>query len=121
MNIIEFNLLKEEIKKKNYQEAFDRETICALLDTAEHAERKARKTLSALLNSQAKTIDAYRAKLDLVVEKLYDLKYGDGIEDIQTYVYNLMEDLYINNVSPDDLDRDKIDIISTEFQKFRDL
>ncbi len=121
MNIIKFNLLKEEIKKENYQETFDRETIVDLIETAEHAETRARKTLSALLNAQANTIDAYRTKIDLVVEKMYDLKYSNDNTDIQTFIYNLLEDLYVNNISFDDLDQTKIDAISSEFQKFRDV
>ena len=121
MNIIEFNLLKEEIKKDNYQETFDRETISALLESAEYAEKKARKAVTSLLNAQANTIDGYRAKLDLVVERLYDLKYGDEKNNIQDFVYNLLEDLYIKSIPPQELNRDKIDTISTEFQKFRDV
>lgn len=121
MNIIQFNLLKEEIKKDNYQEAFDQEIIAALIETAEHAERKARNSVMSLVNAQANTIDAYRIKLDLVVERLYDLKYGNEIEDIQSFIYNLLRDLYTKDISAEDLNRDKIDIISTEFQKFHDV
>jgi len=117
MNIIEFNRLKEEIDKPDYHETFDKETISALIAAAEHAEKQARKTLSNLLNSQTKTIDAYRAKIDLVVERLYDLKNATPDFDMNSFIFDLMADLYVNNISADNLDYNKIESISSEFQR----
>ena len=117
MNIIEFNRLKEEIDKPDYLETFDKETIASLIEAAEHAEKLARKTLSSLLSSQTKTIDAYRAKIDLVVERLYDLKNANSDFDNNSFVFDLMADLYVNNVNADDLDYNKIESISSEFQR----
>ena len=117
MNIIELNLLKEELEKENFHEVFDRETLSNLIETAEYAEKQARKTLSALLNAQAKTIDSFRVKIDLVVERMYDLQYPAEHFEVREFIYELLKDLYINNVSPEDLDHDKIERISSEFQR----
>ncbi len=117
MNIIELNLLKEELKKEKLSDAFDRETISNLIETAEHAEKQARKTLSTLLNSQSKTIDSLRTKLDLVVERMYDLQNPPPEFQVQDFIYDLLEDLYVKNVSPEDLNYDKIEKVSSEFQR----
>jgi len=117
MNIIEFNRLKEEINKPDYLETFDKETIVSLIETAEHAEKQARKTLSSLLNSQTKTIDAYRTKIDLVVERLYDLKNPSADFDIDAFVFDLMKDIYVNDIPSESLNYNKIEMISSEFQR----
>lgn len=117
MNIIEINRLKEEIDKPDYHETFDKETIAALIEVAAHAEKQARKTLSSLLNSQTKTIDAYRTKIDLVVERLYDLKNAPADLDINAFIFDLMKDIYVNSISADNLNYNKIESISSEFQR----
>ena len=117
MNIIELNILKEELEKEDFQEAFGRETISNLIETAEHAEKQARKTLSALLNAQTKTIDSLRVKIDLVVERMYDLQYPPEHFELQDFIYELLKDIYINNISAEELDHDKIERISSEFQR----
>ena len=117
MNIIEFNRLKEEINKPNFQETFDKETILELLEVAEHADKKAKQSLSELLNIQAKTIDAYRIKIDRVVEKLYDLKFSSADFNIQKFIFSIMKDIFVNHINSENLDRDKIDHMSSEFER----
>ena len=117
MNIIELNLLKEELQKENFADAFDRETISNLIETAEHAEKLAQKNVSHLVNMQARTIDSLRTKIELVVERMCDLQYPSPNFEVQDFVYELLKDIYINNIAPEELDHDKIERVSSEFQR----
>tara|TARA_Y100000034_G_scaffold23134_1_gene26728 strand:- start:837 stop:1202 length:366 start_codon:yes stop_codon:yes gene_type:complete len=117
MNIIELNRLQEEINKPNFEKVFDKETITQLLEVALHANKKARQSISVLLNTQAKTIDAYRIKMDRVVERMYDLKHKSADFDSGDFIYNIMEDIFVNSIKSEDLDHDKIQDVSTEFQR----